>query len=190
MSGGLTDSSVKLPWFQQNLKSAINLLQYARVQVVYTKSMYKFQEWKSWKIMTNLRKIFCRAGFLFPCAGADDKSAWLVPAPVLLLSANWRMSILISMTVHIKLPARILVEYHHAIPLYAIYYNSKHELWHINKTLHSASRNLRKMQYRITFLVTANQRPFKKLVMELSQQPNFCTTNVWIVIIKIADGEN
>lgn len=90
MSGGLTDSSVKSPWFQQNLKSAINLLQYARVQVVYTKSMYKFQEWKSWKIMTNLRKIFCRAGFLFPCAGADDKSAWLVPAPVLLLSANWR----------------------------------------------------------------------------------------------------
>lgn len=175
MSGGLTDSSVKSPWFQQNLKSAINLLQYARVQVVYTKSMYKFQEWKSWKIMTNLRKIFCRAGFLFPCAGADDKSAWLVPAPVLLLSANWRMSILISMTVHIKLPALILVWSNTMLFLYMPYIiNSKHELWHINKTPHSASRNLRKMQYRITFLVTANQRPFKKLVMELSQQPNFC----------------
>lgn len=184
MSGGLTDSSVKSPWFQQNLKSAINLLQYARVQVVYTKSMYKFQEWKSWKIMTNLRKIFCRAGFLFPCAGADDKSAWLVPASVLLLSANWRMSILISITHKITRS-----DLGGVTPCYSII-NSKHELWHINKTPHSASRNLRKMQYRITFLVTANQRPFKKLVMELSQQPNFCTTNVWIVIIKIADGEN
>lgn len=169
MSRGLTDSSVKSPWFQQNLKSAINLLQYARVQVVYTKSMYKFQEWKSWKIMTNLRKIFCRAGFFYFRVQEQtiNQLGWFPPLCCYCKPTGGGLYFYdhTQKITRSDLDGVILIASYFFMP-YIIY--SKHEFWHINKTPYIASRK-RRMQYRATFLVMAKQRPFRKLVIELSQ---------------------